>query len=98
MFCHSLLPLWVLSAHILFTDEAPWRDIQGLVDECWFVDCDVKVAMQRVLRRQTGNGLSLEEASMRVATNDLPNALKIAATKGRADLVLPALPLRRREI
>ena len=92
------MPLWVLSAPILLVDEPPWSDIQGLVDECWFVDCDVEVAMQRVIKRQTGNGLSLEEASMRVATNDLPNALKIAATRGRADMVLPALPLRRRGI
>ncbi len=68
------------------------------MDECWFVDCDVEVAMQRVVKRQTGNGLSFEVASMRVATNDLPNALKIAATSGRADLVLPALPLQRRKI
>ncbi|CAL8469333.1 g8874 [Coccomyxa elongata] len=88
----------LIEGNYVLLDEAPWRDIRSLVDECWFVECNVEVAMQRVLKRQTANGISFEEASMRVATNDLPNALKIAATSGRADLVLPALPLWRREI
>ncbi len=64
------------------------------MDETWFVDCAVEIAMQRVLRRQTGNGLALEVARNRVATNDLPNALQIAETKSSADLVVPGLPHR----
>lgn len=63
------------------------------MDETWFVDCDVEVAMQRVFQRQTGNGLSPDVARRRIDTNDRPNALQINATRRNAGLILPDLPL-----
>lgn len=84
-------------ACICTADVAPWKDIRGLVDETWYVDCNVDKAMRRVLQRQIGNGAPAEVARERVTTNDLPNARQIATTKQRADLILPALPLRRHE-
>ncbi|KAK9907927.1 hypothetical protein WJX75_000079 [Coccomyxa subellipsoidea] len=83
----------LVEGNYLLLDKAPWTEIRNIADETWFVDCSVEVAMQRVLRRQTGNGVAPEVARKRVVTNDLPNALQIAATKDRADLVLPALPM-----
>lgn len=42
---------------------------------------------------QVQNGASEVEASLRVANNDRPNAYLVDATKDRADLILPRLPL-----
>jgi pantothenate kinase len=77
------------------TDDEPWRDIRDIVDETWYVDCDVPTAMQRVLARQVANGAAPEEARKRVETNDRPNALQIVSSRHRAQLVLPQLPLAR---
>ena len=57
------------------------------------MDSDLEEAMARVFERQTGNGAPPEVAQRRIDTNDRPNALQISATKDRAHLVIPALPL-----
>ena len=61
--------------------------------ESWYVDSDIEEAMERVYARQTGNGVPPEVARKRIDTNDRLNALQISATKERATLVIPALPL-----
>lgn len=76
-----------------FADEEPWSGIKDIVDETWYIDSDIDAAMERVLARQTGNGAPPEVAQRRVATNDRPNALQISATRERAHLVIPFLPL-----
>ena len=75
------------------TDEEPWRDIRAIVDEAWYIDCDVPMAMQRVYARQVANGAASEVARRRVETNDRPNALHVLSSRQHADVVLPQLPL-----
>ncbi len=75
-------------------DEKPWCEIRALVDEAWFVDCNVDAAMERVLARQTANGAAPALASKRVETNDRPNALLIMQSRRNAHVVLPDLPLQ----
>ena len=74
--------------------EEPWSDIRALVDEAWYVDCNVDAAMERVLARQTANGAAPAVAQQRVETNDRPNALLIMQSKRHAHVVLPDLPLQ----
>ena len=74
-------------------DEEPWRAMKDIVNESWYIDSDVEEAMERVYARQTGNGVPPEVARKRIDTNDRLNALQISATKERATLVIPALPL-----
>lgn len=50
--------------------------------------------MQRVFCRQTGHGVAPEASRARIAGNDLPNAEMVLATRCRATLAVPALPLR----
>lgn len=75
-------------------DEEPWVGLEGVLDTTLFVDCDVDEAMFRVEARQVANGATAEAAAGRVAANDRPNALQVAATRGRARLVVPSLPYR----
>ncbi len=72
----------------------PWRQLEALFDETWFVECDIDVAMDRVYERQTGHGVASGVSRGRIAGNDRPNAELIAGTKGRALLVVPSLPFR----
>lgn len=67
--------------------------MRKMLDEAWYIDSDLEEAMERVFVRQTGNGAPPEVAQSRIDTNDRPNALQISATKERAHLVIPALPL-----
>jgi hypothetical protein len=75
-------------------DEEPWCGIRQIVNETWYIDSDTEEAMERVFARQTGNGAPPDVARRRVETNDRLNAMQISASKGRAHLVIPALPLR----
>ena len=83
----------VLVRDVPLPDEEPWRGIKDIVDESWYVDSDVEEAMERVYARQTRNGVPPEVARKRIDTNDRLNALQISATRERATLVIPALPL-----
>ena len=51
--------------------------------------------MQRVYRRQTGNGQAPEVSLGRIAKNDRPNAELVETSKVWADLIVPSLPFCR---
>lgn len=72
----------------------PWRQLRSVLDESWFIDCDLDDAMQRVYGRQVAIGLRPEVSRERIRSNDRPNAELIAQTSAHADLVVPSLPLR----
>jgi pantothenate kinase len=42
-------------------DDPVWRDIGALLDERWFVDIPIDQAMQRVVERHIGTGLSRDK-------------------------------------
>ena len=73
-------------------DVPPWCQLQKVFDETWYIDCDIDAAMQRVLARQIGHGRSPDVAKWRVENNDRKNAIMIADTSARADLLVPSLP------
>ena len=81
-------------------DQEPWSRLieERLFDDTWFIDCDIDEAMRRVYERQVANGKPPEVVSHRIETNDRPNAELVEATKQRARLVLPSLPLGETEI
>lgn len=62
-----------------------WR-LAGLMDECWYLDTPMDVAMQRLVNRHmVAWGLSREQAMARLAVNDRLNADIVAQTRGFAD-------------
>ena len=71
----------------------PWWQLRELLDEAWFVHCDVEEAMRRVYARQTGHGVAPEVSRWRVAANDRPNAEQVHTTARHATLLVPTLPL-----
>lgn len=82
----------LVEGNYLLLDLPPWQDLQNVFHETWYIDCDVDTAMDRVFERQVGHGRTPEVARWRVENNDRKNALLIAETAARADLLVPSLP------
>jgi len=82
----------IVEGNYLFLEEEVWKDISTLFDERWFVDCDIDSAMNRVVSRHKGTGLSEQQAKLRVEDNDRPNGLLIIQ-KGRnaADIFIKSV-------
>ncbi|KAF8059450.1 uridine kinase [Scenedesmus sp. PABB004] len=83
--------------YLLLRDE-PWAALRPLLDDTWFVECPLDVAMARVIARQTAPdiGLTPAQSAARVAGNDRPNAELVAACRGDARVLVPStVPLTR---
>ena len=74
--------------------EPPWTELLPLLDDTWFIDCDLHVAMERVAQRQIADGRDPDTVRRRVASNDQPNAELIAETGGLARVIVPSRPFR----
>lgn len=75
----------------MLTSCSPFVCLVGpLLDDTWFVDCPVDVAMERVFQRQVALGLAAEVSHGRIAGNDRPNAELVAASKGVAGVLVPS--------
>jgi pantothenate kinase len=61
-----------------------------MLDDTWYVDAPLEVAMQRVFARQVALGLDPNASKVRVAANDKPNAMMVQATKGVAKVLVPS--------
>ncbi|MEO6292878.1 MAG: hypothetical protein ABIO88_09710 [Burkholderiaceae bacterium] len=65
-----------------------WQ-LTGLLDECWYLDTPMDVAMQRLMNRHMAAwGLSSEQALARLAVNDRLNADIVNQTRGFADRLI----------
>lgn len=81
------VPLVVTEGNYLLADGA-FGPVQGLLDECWFVDLDPAERRRRLVARHMRHGRTADEAPRWVAQTDEPNAAVVEATRGRADLVV----------
>ena len=62
--------------------------MRPLLDECWFVDADEAVRIERLVRRHVEFGKEPGFAAAWVERSDQRNARLIAPTRARADLVV----------
>ncbi len=82
-------PLVVTEGNYLLLDDGPWARVRGLLDECWYVDLPAVVRVPRLVARHVAHGKTPEQARAWVQRSDEANALLVAATRERADLVVP---------
>ncbi|TKW29465.1 hypothetical protein SEVIR_3G396100v4 [Setaria viridis] len=78
----------IVEGNYLLLEEDVWREIRGLFDEKWFIDIDIDVSMQRVLKRHIATGKEPDVAAWRISYNDRPNAELIMESRKDADLVI----------
>ncbi|RRO16239.1 nucleoside/nucleotide kinase family protein [Saccharopolyspora rhizosphaerae] len=86
------VPLVITEGNYLLLDTQPWSQVRGLLDECWFLAPSDEVRVQRLIDRHVRYGRTPEQAAEWVHRSDERNAEAVAATRGRADLVVDGDP------
>ncbi|KAI3668083.1 hypothetical protein L6452_43158 [Arctium lappa] len=83
----------IVEGNYLLLEDDPWKEIASMLDEKWFVDLDIDVAMERVLKRHISTGNKPEIAKQRIKYNDRPNAELVLKSKKHADLIIKSVSL-----
>jgi pantothenate kinase len=86
--------LVLTEGNYLLLTRGRWREIRPLLDEAWFCDPDPDVRVAQLTARHVEFGKEPAAAAAWVAAVDEPNAALVAATRSRADVVVPAALLR----
>jgi pantothenate kinase len=82
--------LIISEGNYLLVDAYPWSRVGELFDEVWYVDLDPVERLRRLVARHVRFGKEPTAARAWTARVDEPNAAVIAATRARADLVVPS--------
>jgi pantothenate kinase len=86
--------LVVTEGNYLLLGTGAWARVRAALDEVWFCALDEDERVRRLVARHEEFGKTHDEAVAWVLRSDQPNAELVAATRDRADLVVPrsALP------
>lgn len=86
--------LTVTEGNYLLLGTGAWARVRPQLDEVWFCELDERERVRRLVARHEEFGKTHEEALAWVLRSDQRNAELVAATRDRADLVVPwsALP------
>ena len=86
--------LIVTEGNYLLLGTGAWPRVRPLLDEAWFCELPEPERLRRLIARHEEFGKTPEEAAAWVERSDQRNAELVAATRDRADLVVPesALP------
>ncbi len=79
------VPLVVTEGNYLLHGDDAWREVAPLLHECWYVDVDDEVRLDRLIARHIHFGKTPDAAREWVMRSDEANAVVIKATRGRAD-------------
>jgi fructokinase len=82
------MPLVVTEGNYLLTEIGGWAGVAPLLDECWYLQIDNSTRLQRLTYRHQQHGMSHEQADNWARTTDQDNAVLIAESMPRADLVI----------
>lgn len=78
----------VTEGNYLLIDDEPWNDVRAALDEVWFIRVDDGLRRSRLVERHVRFGKTPDAAAAWVDSVDEPNAVAIAATIERADIVV----------
>lgn len=79
------VPVVITEGNYLLLDDHGFGPVHGLLDECWFVELDERVRLDRLERRHVATGKSPAAAHEWTRGPDQRNAELVAATAARAD-------------
>ncbi|WNM36608.1 nucleoside/nucleotide kinase family protein [Streptomyces sp. Li-HN-5-11] len=85
--------LVVTEGNYLLLGTGPWARVRPQLDEVWFCDLDERERVRRLVARHEEFGKDHEEAVAWVLGSDQRNADLVAATRDRADLIVPVAAL-----
>ncbi|MBE2314679.1 nucleoside/nucleotide kinase family protein [Solirubrobacter sp. CPCC 204708] len=78
------IPLVVTEGNYLLL----WPEVKPLLDECWYVDTDEELRVQRLIQRHIQFGKTPDYARAWVLRSDERNADLVATTADRADALI----------
>ncbi|MFJ5642360.1 nucleoside/nucleotide kinase family protein [Streptomyces sp. NPDC093223] len=81
--------LVVTEGNYLLLPDGAWSRVRPALDEVWFCEIDEAERIRRLVARHEEFGKGHEEAVAWVAGTDQHNADMVAATRDRADLLIP---------
>ncbi|MER6028908.1 nucleoside/nucleotide kinase family protein [Streptomyces sp. NPDC001851] len=81
--------LVVTEGNYLLLTEGSWARVRPCLDEVWFCEAEEDERIRRLVARHEEFGKDHETAVAWVRCTDQRNAELVAATRGRADLVVP---------
>nr|WP_315463355.1 nucleoside/nucleotide kinase family protein [uncultured Rhodoferax sp.] len=87
---HADKPLLITEGNYLLLDEGPWAGVRALLDEAWYLDPGPAERYRRLLERHMHYGRSEQAARDWIRDTDEPNAVRIAASRHRADWLVSA--------
>ncbi|MET3431940.1 nucleoside/nucleotide kinase family protein [Herbaspirillum seropedicae] len=79
--------LIITEGNYLLLDRGHWARVRPLLDECWYLDVDPTLRVQRLIARHVQFGRTPEAARAWVMDSDEANAALIETTRPRADLI-----------
>ena len=82
------VPLVVTEGNYLLFNEGPWAKVKGLLDECWFIDLEEDIRIDRLIKRHIAVGKSPDDAEKWSRGSDQKNAEAVIALRERADLLI----------
>ncbi|WP_285661252.1 nucleoside/nucleotide kinase family protein [Actinorhabdospora filicis] len=82
------VPLVVTEGNYLLLDEGPFAGVAALLDESWYVEVEDGLRLARLVERHRVYGKSPEAAREWAHGSDERNAALVAASRGRADVVV----------
>jgi pantothenate kinase len=82
------VPLIVTEGNYLLVDEGDWGRVRALLDETWFLETDEDLRHERLIARHIEFGKDPDHARAWSLSSDERNAVLVAATRERADLVV----------
>ncbi len=83
------VPLVITEGNYLLLDAAGFGPVAGLLDECWYVEPTEEHRLERLIARHVRFGKSPDAARAWALGPDQRNAELVAATRDRADLLVP---------
>jgi pantothenate kinase len=79
----------VTEGNYLLHDGDGWAGVRPLLDEVWYVEPPEHLRVERLVARHESHGRPHEVALRWATVSDQANAQVVAATRERADLVVP---------
>jgi pantothenate kinase len=82
------VPLVLVEGNYLLLDDPAWAPVRPLLDECWYLQPDDALRVDRLVARHVAHGRSPQAAREWVLRSDEANARVVAASRHRADRVV----------
>jgi pantothenate kinase len=85
---HPEVPLVVVEGNYLLHDDGAWALVAGLLDECWYLEVDHALRVERLVARHAAFGKAPEAARAWTLGPDQRNADLVARGLDRATVVV----------